>query len=104
MSYSLDFRKRVIAYIQEGGSKVDAARIFAVGRDTIYRWLAAKDLSPKPAKTRRRKLDKAALAAHVRAYPDAILRERAAHFGVRINSIWVAMGRLNISKKNDTLR
>jgi transposase len=101
MSYSIDFRKRVVSYIKEGGSKTEAARIFAIGRDTIYRWLSADDLTPRPAKTRQRKLDKTSLAAHVRDYPDLILRERAAHFGVRINSIWVALQKLNIRKKND---
>ena len=101
MSYSIDFRKRVVEYIRDGGSKVEAARIFAIGRDTIYRWLSAKDLSPRPAKERKRKLDKMLLATHVREYPDMILRERAAHFGVRINSVWVALQCLSISKKND---
>jgi hypothetical protein len=44
-------------------------------------------------------LDKAALAAHVRDFPEALLRERAAHFGVTINAIWVALKKLAISKK-----
>jgi transposase len=101
MSYSVDFRKRVVAYIKDGGSKVEAARIFAIGRDTIYRWLSAQDLSPRPAKTRKRKLDKASLAAHVRDHPDWVLRERAEHFGVRPNSVWVALQTLRITKKND---
>jgi transposase len=104
MSHSIDLRKRVVAYVTQGGSKTEAVRIFAIGRRTIYNWLKMEDLSPKPAKTRRRKLDKAALAGHVRAYPDAILRERAAHFGVRVNAIWVALQQLNIRKKNDALR
>jgi len=101
MSYSVDFRQRAVAYVNEGGSKVDASRIFGIERRTLYHWLSAKDLSPRPAKTRRRKLDKAALAKHVQDYPDMILRERAAHFGVHINAVWVALQKLRISKKND---
>jgi transposase len=54
---------------------------------------------PKPAKECQRKLDKAALAAHVRDYPDALLRERAAHFGVHINAIWTALKKLKVTKK-----
>ena len=104
MTYSLDLRERAISFVKQGGSKSEAARVFGIKRQTLYNWLEAKDLAPKRCGSRRRKLDKAALAAHVRAYPDAILRERAAHFGVRINSIWVALGKLNISKKNDALR
>ena|ERR1700683_5173448 len=101
MSYSLDFRKRVVAYVKQGGSKVEASRIFGIERRTLYHWLSAKDLSAHPAKTRQRKLDKAVLAAHVRDYPDWVLRERAEHFGVHINSIWSALQKLRITKKND---
>jgi putative transposase len=104
MTYSLDLRERAISYVKQGGSKAEAARVFGINRQTLYNWFEAKDLAPKRCGPRRRKLDKAALAAHVRAHPDAILRERAAHFGVRVNAIWVALGKLNISKKNDALR
>jgi putative transposase len=103
MSYSLDFRQRVVAYVKDGGSKAEASRIFGIERRTLYHWLSAKDLSPRPAMTRKRKLDKAALAAHVRDYPDWLLRERAEHFGVHINAVWVALQRLRISKKNDEI-
>jgi transposase len=104
MSYSIDLRERVVTYIERGGTKLEAAKLFKIGRRTIYRWLAAEDLSPKPAKTRRRKLDKVLLAAHVRKHSDMILRERAAHFGVHTNAIWVALQQMKFRKKNDTLR
>jgi transposase len=104
MSYSVDLRERVVAYVAQGGTKVEAAEIFEVGRRRIYRWLASEDLSPKPAKTRRRKLDKTLLAAHVREHSDMILRERAEHFGVRVNAVWVALQQIKISKKNDAVR
>ena len=101
MSYSVDLRERVVSYVRGGGGPTEAARLFQVSRTTLHRWLGARDLRPKPAKERRRKLDKAALAAHVRDFPDALLRERAAHFGVTINAIWVALKKLAITKKND---
>jgi transposase len=104
MSYSLDLRERVVNYVRNGGSPTEAARLFLVGRATLYRWLGAPDLLPKPAKERKRKLDKGALAAHVRDFPDALLRDRAAHFGVAINAIWVALKKLGITKKNDQVR
>jgi transposase len=99
----LVLRERVVGYVRGGGSPTQAARLFQISRVTLYRWLGASDLRPKPAKERRRKLDKAALAAHVQDFPDALLRERAAHFGVRINSIWVALKKLKITKKNDQI-
>ena len=99
MSYSVDLRERVVSYVRGGGSRTQAAQLFQVGRTTLYRWLNSPDLPPQPAKERRRKLDKVALAAHVRGYPDALLRERAAHFGVHINAILVALKKLKITKK-----
>jgi transposase len=104
MSYSVDLRERVVNYVRNGGSPTEASRLFEVGRATLYRWLGAPDLHPKPAKERQRKLDKVALAAHVRDFPDALLRDRAAHFGVAINAIWVALKKLSITKKNHQVR
>lgn len=104
MTYSVDLRERAIGFVHQGGTKAEAARIFGINRQTLYNWFAAKDLHPKKCGPRRRKLDKAALAAHVRAYPDALLRERAEHFGVRTNAVWVALQQMNIHKKNDAVR
>ena len=104
MTYSLDLREQAVSYVRTGGSQAEASRIFGVTTRTLYHWLHAVDLSPKAHGPRRRKLDKVALAAHVRDYPDALLRERAEHFGVRVNAIWVALRQLRISKKNDAVR
>jgi len=103
MTYSVDLRKRVVAYVQSGGEKSEAGRIFGVTRPTIYRWLSSKDLTPRPATIRKGKLDKSLLEAHVRKHPDALLRERAAEFGVHINAIWTALRKLDIRKKNDAI-
>jgi len=105
MTYSSDLRLRVVEYVQSGGLKTEAGRIFGVTRPTVYRWLSSeKNVSAQPARRRKRKLDKSLLAAHVREHPDALLRERAEHFGVRVNAVWVALRTLGIRKKNDTIR
>jgi len=104
MSYSIDLRKRAVSFVNEGGSRTEAARIFGVSRKTLYHWLHRDDLTPRKAETRRRKLDKAALLAHVQAHPDLLLRERAQLFNVHESSISRALARLRIVKKNDTLR
>lgn len=103
MTYSYDLRERAISYVQSGGLRKEACRLFKIDSKTLYHWLCREDLTPRPAKTRHRKLDKEALSQHVRDYPDALLRERAAHFGVHVNAIWVALRQMNIVKKNDTL-
>lgn len=103
MTYSLDIRERAVGYVRSGGSQAEASRIFGVTTRVLYTWLHCKDLTPKRCGPRRRKLDKATLKAHVRDYPDALLKERAAHFGVSTVAIWKALKQMNIVKKNDAL-
>ena len=105
MSYSIDLRKKVVEYVNGGGSKAEASRLFGVARSCVYDWLSRKDLKPKKHGRRKRKLDWAALEKHIEDYPDLLLRERAAHFGVRIYSLQYACGKMRIShKKNLSLR
>jgi transposase len=100
MTYQTPHRIAVLSFIENGGSKVEAARIFKVSRDTIYRWLELDDLTPKePPKMRHRKIDKDALRDHVEKYPDMFLRERAVHFGVAISSMSAMLSKLKIRKK-----
>ena len=104
MTYSLDLRERVVYFVQNGGSKADAARIFCINHNTVYAWCRAPSLEPKKHGPRQRKLDKTKLYENVQAHPDALLRERAAYFGVHINAIWVALHILGIYKKNNPIR
>ena len=101
MTYQTPHRIAVLSFIENGGSKVDAARIFKVSRAAIYRWLKLDDLAPKPQpKTRHRKINKADLRLHVKEHPDMFLRERAVVFGVHISSMGHALSKLKIRKKN----
>ena len=38
--YSVDLRRRVLAYIEKTADKTKANQIFKVGIATIYRWIA----------------------------------------------------------------
>lgn len=104
MSYSIDLRERAVKYVQEGGSQTAASLLFKVSRKTLYNWLQRKELSAQKPTGRKRKLSKELLRADVEMNPDAFLRERAARFGVGINTVWVALRQLKITKKNDALR
>ena len=103
MSYSLDLRERVITFIEEGGSKVDAARIFDVSRNTIYSWLTKKaergTLKDDPPKRGWKKINPEALIAYVNQNPDLTLAEYARHFGASAPSVCLAFKRLKITRK-----
>lgn len=103
MSYSVDLRERVITFIEEGGSKVDAARIFDLSRDTIYSWLAKKakrgTLKDDPPKRGWKKINPEALIAYVNQNPDLTLAEYARHFEASAPSVCLAFKRLKITRK-----
>ena len=105
MTYSLDLRKRVVEYVNEGGSKAEASRRFEVSLWCVDDWCKREDLAPKVHSLRQRKIDKEALRRHVQQYPDALLRERAELFGVRINAVWSMMRKMKLThKKSDALQ
>ena len=101
MAYFQIYCKRVLDFIEAGGTKAEAARRFSVERSTIYRWLAAEDpFSPqKPGPKNMRVLDEAALKKHVADFPDLTQNERASHFGVSESSIVYGLRKLGITRK-----
>ncbi len=58
MSYSLDLRQKVIDYVESGGKIAKAAKLFGIGRASIYRWLDREYLEATKVKNRQRKLDR----------------------------------------------
>jgi transposase len=100
MTYRVDFRQKVVVFVRTGGGQREAARRFDISLWCVRDWLARQDLQPRQQGVwRRRKLDREALRAHVRDYPDALVRERAVHFGVYPNAVWVALKALKLTHK-----
>jgi len=103
MTYSLDLRQRVVDFVKNGGSKAEASRAYKISEWCVYDWCQRTELKPqKPPQRRKRKLDWEALRIHVQEYPDALLRERAEHFGVKINAIWYACQQMKLTRKKNT--
>ena len=106
MTYSLDFRRRVLSIREKEGLTIaQVATRFCVGIASVTRWL--RKLEPK--KTRNRpatKINMALLAQDVIDNPDAYLYERAERFGVSSRGICHALKRLDVSykKKRKTIQ
>lgn len=101
MTYTISLRSKVLGLIKGGMGKREAARLFKISPNTIYEWLKrGEDLSPRPARTRNRKVNRAALEAHVTKNPDAFLRERAEHFKVDPSTISYHLRLMKIVKKS----
>ena len=71
MPYSLDFRQKVINFVENGGTITKAAHISGRGRASIYRWLSRPKLSATKVKSRQRKLDWKELEKDVKQNPES---------------------------------
>ena len=109
MSYSIDLKKRVLDFIEEGGSKVEATKRFSVGRRTIFKWINKKreqgTLTNKKRVSSPRKLREELLKKYLRKHPDHYLREVAIVFKVTPEAVFYACRRWSLTyKKNLTLQ
>jgi transposase len=71
MPYSLDFRQKVINFVENGGTITKAAHTFGIGIASIYRCLSRPILSPTKVKSRQRKLDWKELEKDVKQNPES---------------------------------
>ena len=71
MPYSLDFRQKVINFIENGGKITKAAHTFGIGRASIYRWLSRPTLSATKVKSRQIKLYGKELEKDVKQNPES---------------------------------
>lgn len=102
MTYSTDLRKRVLKYVEDGGSKEDAVNIFGVCIKTIWNWIKRNkqgNLSPKIKEVHPRKIDDDRLKNYIENHPDAYLREIAAEFDVTVPAVFYACKRLRLTLK-----
>ena len=71
MPYSLDFRQKVINFIENGGTITKAEHTFGIGRASIYRWLSRPKSSATKVKSSQIKLDKKELEKDVKQNPES---------------------------------
>ncbi|MBY5032126.1 IS630 family transposase [Streptococcus suis] len=103
MAYSLDFRKKVLAYCEKTGSITEASVIFDISRNTIYQWLKLKEktgeLHHQVKGTKPRKVDREKLKNYLEAHPDAFLTEIASEFDCHPTAIHYALKAMGYTPK-----
>ena len=104
MSYSEDFRKRVMEYLEEGHTWAQAQEVFKISTTAINSWRQkyketgeCRDTAPPPRKPK--KLDPEELKAYVEEHPDAYLKEIGEAFGCSDTAVRKAFKRLGITRK-----
>jgi len=101
MTYSLDFRKRVLEVKKEEDLTLEeVAKRFKVGVASVIRW--NKRLIPQSKRNKpETKVNMEALKKDVKDYPDSYQYERAQRLGVSKNGIHFALKRLGVSYKKN---
>ncbi len=102
MTYSLDFRKKVLLIRStENLSFAKTAKRFGVSVNSIFLW--SKRLEAKRTKNRPAiKIERDRLMEDIKKYPDAFNYERAYRLNVSPSGVRCAMKRLRISYKKNT--
>jgi transposase len=108
MAYSIDFRKRAIAFMNEGHTYKELYEAFKIYPSTIEDWrkLLEESGSLEPQYDKRdssRKIDLSKLEQAIKEKPDAYLDELAQQFGCTKQAIFYAQKRLEISYKKNSI-
>ena len=105
MAYSIDFRKKVLAYCKRTGSITEASHVFQISRNTIYGWLKLKEktgnLNHQVIGTKPRKVDRDRLKNYLTDNPDAYLTEIAFEFGCHPTTIHYALKAMGYTRKKE---
>ena len=103
MAYSLDFRKKVLAYCKRTGSITEASDVFQISRNTIYGWLKLKEktgkLNHQAKGTKPRKVDRDRLKNYLNDHPAAYLTEIASEFDCHPTAIHYALKTMGYTRK-----
>jgi putative transposase len=103
-AYPVELRERIVAFVEKGGRKTDAARLFGVGRDTVYRFVGAArrgSLAPKPQGGSAKRFTSERLRQQVRACPSATLEAHGRVLGVSHSAVWKRLRQLAITLKKN---
>ncbi len=103
MTYSLDFREKVLFHIDSGATIESTSTLFSVGTTTIKQWKRLRHQTGQLVGAGRPhnpyKIDSDKLKAFIKEHPDSFLNEIASHFNVTAPAIHAALKRLKITRK-----
>ena len=100
MTYSVQFRKKVLKLQSTGESFIKLSKRFKISTTTISRW--KKELNPKLRRHKPPiKIDNEALKKDIEDYPDSYSYERARRLGVSASGIKHAKKRIGVTYKKN---
>ena len=106
MAYGIDYKKRALAYKDEGHTFKELYAAFKIPSATYYDWkkkLEQGVLGVKIKRSRKRKIDPEKLKQVIEEKPDAYLREIAEKFDCSINAVHKRLAQMEITYKKRRL-
>jgi len=106
MAYSTDYKKRALAYKDEGHTFKELYETFKIPAATYYNWKGQVEkgvLGVKVQRTRNRKINPEELKRVVEEKPGAYLREIAEEFGCSITAVHKRLKKMKITYKKRRL-
>jgi len=107
MAYSIDFRRRAIAYWDKGHTAEELYEAFEIYPARISEWKSllkrTGSLQPQYPKTREGKIDLRKLEQELERKPDMTLPELAKMFNCKKQSVHTACKKLKITRKKRRL-
>jgi transposase len=103
--YPLELRNRIVGFVNENGSKAEAARRFKVSRMTVHRYVTAGregSLAPKPQGGSAKRFADDDLRKAVEDKPSAPLKRHAKTLGVSHVAVWRRLRQLAITLKKNS--
>ena len=89
--YSVDLRKKVIEYLEQGHSQKQASEVFNIHRNTISQWWNRHKkegtIEPKKRPGAKRKVDREKLKQYVDEKPNTTLVQIAEKFGISVRQV-----------------
>ena len=105
--YSSDLRRKVINYLEKGGSKKLASEVFCLHLNTVSRWWkrykSEGSSCAKPRLGAKRRLNLDALVEFVKSNPNSTLIEMATKFNTSSAWISISLRKLEFSYKKKPL-
>lgn len=106
-AYSIDLRKRVIEYIEEGNNYISASNRYKISRETVRKWYirykTEGHYNEKPRKGKKSRIIRSEFENYVKTHSGATLAQIGSHFKMTGRSVHYYMQKFSFAYKKKSL-
>jgi transposase len=106
-AYSIDLRKRVIGYIEEGNNYISASNRYNVSRETARKWhiryKTEGHYNEKARKGKKSRIIRSEFEHYIKSHSKATLSQIGSHFKITARTVHYYMKKFNFAYKKKSL-